>query len=78
MAKKVIIYGTLTCPNCYKAKDFFDSKNISYEYIDVMEDKEKAIEMVKKTKQMHVPVIEIDGKVIIGFNIDEINNLLDN
>ena len=64
----VKIYSTPACPWCKVAKDFLESHNINFEYIDVSVDKNAAQEMIKKSGQMGVPVIEIDDKIIIGFN----------
>ena len=70
---EVRIYSTPTCPYCKMAKEYFQSKGIEYEEIDVS-DPEKAKEMMQKSGQMGVPQIEINGKIIVGFNqaaIDE-------
>ncbi len=65
---KVLIYSTSTCVYCKKAKDFFKEKSIDYKEIDVGKDINAAKEMVEKSGQMGVPVIEINGKIIIGFD----------
>jgi len=65
---KVKIYSTPTCPWCTKAKDFFKGKGIELEDINVAENKEAMNEMMEKSGQMGVPVIDIDGKIIIGFD----------
>jgi glutaredoxin 3 len=65
---KVIVYGTDACPFCVKAKDFLKEKNVEYEDIDVSKDQEKAQEMIKKSGQQGVPVLDIDGKIIVGFD----------
>jgi glutaredoxin 3 len=65
---KVKIYTTPTCPYCEMAKQYFRSKNIDYEEVDVSSDIEAAREMIEKTGQMGVPVIEIGDTIIIGFN----------
>jgi len=65
---KVKIYTTPTCPYCEMAKQYFKSKNIDYEEVDVTSDIEAAREMIEKTGQMGVPVIEIGDTIIIGFN----------
>lgn len=65
---KVIVYSTPTCPWCHVAKDFFKGKGIEFEDVDVARDKARAEEMIKKSGQMGVPVIDIDGKIIIGFD----------
>ena len=68
MAKNVIVYSTSHCPYCIKLKDFLKENNIKYVEYNVEEDKEKANEMVEKSGQMGVPVIDIDGTVIVGFD----------
>ncbi len=65
--KKVIIYSTPTCPYCVYAKNFFKEKGVSFEDIDVSKDRTRAMEMVEKSGQMGVPVIDIGGKIIVGF-----------
>lgn len=67
MTKKVIIYSTPTCPYCVYAKNFFKEKGVSFEDVDVSKDLTQAMEMVKKSGQMGVPVIDIGGKIIVGF-----------
>ena len=73
---KVKIYSTPTCPYCVHAKDFFKEKGIEFEVVDVSKDQEAAREMVEKSGQMGVPVIDIDGKIIVGFNKDAIEEEL--
>jgi len=75
--KNVKIYGTPTCPHCVKVKDFFKEKNIAFENIDVAQDQEKGKEMVEKSGQMGVPVIDIEGEIIVGFDKDKISQALD-
>ena len=77
MAKKVILYSTQHCPYCVILKNFLEEHKIEFEYIDVGVDQEKAKEMVEKSGQMGVPVIEIDGEIIVGFNKAKISELLD-
>lgn len=74
--KKVIVYSTPTCPWCTKVKDYLDSKDVPYEHFDVSQDREKAMEMVRKSGQQGVPVIDIDGSIVVGFDQNSINNLL--
>ena len=76
MDKKVKVYSTSTCPYCTMAKDFLKEQNIEFESIDVGTDQEAAKEMVKKSGQMGVPVVEIDGEVIVGFDKVAIMNAL--
>jgi len=65
---KVKVYSTKSCPYCVMLKDFLKENNIEFEDIDVGENQEAANEMVEKSKQMGVPVIDIDGFIITGFN----------
>jgi glutaredoxin 3 len=65
---KVIVYSTDACPFCVKAKDFLKEKNVEFEVFDVSKDQEKAQEMIKKSGQQGVPVLDIDGKIIVGFD----------
>ena len=74
--KKVIIYSTPTCPWCTKVKDYLDSKNVAYEDFDVAKDRDKAIEMVNKSGQQGVPVVDIDGDIVVGFDQNKIDSLL--
>ena len=64
----IVIYSTPTCPFCIMAKNFFKKHNVSYAEKDVSSDQEAAQEMIKKSGQMGVPVIEIDKEIIIGFD----------
>jgi glutaredoxin-like YruB-family protein len=75
-AKKVIIYSTPTCPWCRKAKEYLSQKGISYIDYDVAADKEKAREMIQKSKQMSVPVIIVDDEVVVGFDQAKLDSLL--
>jgi len=73
---KVKIYSTPTCPYCDMAKKFLKENNIPFENIDVARDQKAAREIVEKTGQSGVPVIDIDGKIIIGFNKEPIKKAL--
>ena len=75
--KKVLIYSTTTWPWCTKVKDYLDSKNVSYEDYDVGQDREKAMEMVNKSGQQGVPVLDIEGDIVVGFDQKSIDELLD-
>ncbi|MBU4266866.1 MAG: glutaredoxin family protein [Candidatus Altiarchaeales archaeon] len=72
----VKIYSTPTCPYCKMVQEYLKEKDVEFEYIDVAADKKAANEMIEKSGQMGVPVIEIDGKVIVGFNKEEIEKAL--
>jgi glutaredoxin-like YruB-family protein len=74
--KKVIVYSTPTCPFCHQAKDFLKENNVKFTDVDVSEDQAKAKEMVEKSGQMGVPVIDIDGEIIVGFNKEKIKKAL--
>ena len=76
MDKKVRVYSTSTCPYCHRAKQFLKDNNIEFEDVDVAADKEKAEEMVQKTGQMGVPVLDIDGEIIVGFDKEKIEQAL--
>ena len=65
---KVTIYSTPTCVYCKMAKEFFKENNIPYEEHDVAADAKARNEMFEKSRQMGVPVIDIDGEIIIGFD----------
>lgn len=75
--KSVKVYSTPTCPFCHKVKDFLKSNNVAYEDIDVSSDQEKVKEMVDKSGQMGVPVIDIEGEIIVGFDKDKISKALE-
>jgi len=64
----VTVYSTPTCPYCKLAKEFLKEKGIAFSDIDVSADSAAANEMVKKSGQMGVPVVDIDGQIIVGWN----------
>ncbi|MEN8904779.1 MAG: glutaredoxin domain-containing protein [Clostridiales bacterium] len=70
------VYSTPTCPYCVNAKEYFNSKELSYEDYDVSADREKAREMIEKSGQRGVPVIDIDGNIIVGFDKLKIDTLI--
>ncbi len=74
--KKVTIYSTPTCPYCKRAKDYLSQKGIPYTDINVAVDREAAKEMIQKSGQMGVPVIIINGEVVVGFNQALLDKLL--
>ena len=74
--KNVKVYSTPTCPYCIKAKKFFEQSGVEYEEKDVSRDENLAEEAVKKSGQMGVPVIDIDGEIIVGFDKDAISRAL--
>lgn len=72
---KIIIYTTPTCVYCKMAKAFFNERNLAYEEKDVARDLEARKEMVEKSGQLGVPVIDIGGKIIVGFDKSAISEL---
>jgi glutaredoxin 3 len=76
MAHDVKVYSTPTCPWCIRAKQFLKENNIYFQDIDVSVDQPAADEMVKKSGQMGVPVLDIDGQIIVGFDKEKIKQLL--
>jgi glutaredoxin-like YruB-family protein len=73
---KVIIYTTPSCPYCQMAKAFFKEHNISYEEKDVSTDEKAVAEMIYKSGQLGVPVIDIDGQIVVGFDKEALSELL--
>ncbi|OGC21355.1 NrdH-redoxin [candidate division WOR-1 bacterium RIFOXYB2_FULL_42_35] len=76
MAESVKIYSTPTCPYCKMAKQFLTENNIAFEDIDVAANQAAAQEVIAKSGQMGVPVIEIDGKIVVGFDKGKLKDLL--
>lgn len=76
MANRVKIYSTPTCPYCIRAKQFLKDNNIIFEDVDVSANAEAGQEMVEKSGQMGVPVLDIDGKIIVGFDKEGIKRAL--
>ncbi len=72
----VQIYSTPTCPWCLKTKEFLKNNKIKFKDIDVSKDSKAAEEMVKKSGQMGTPVLDIDGKIIVGFDEEELRKTL--
>lgn len=73
---KIKVYSTPTCPYCVMAKNFLKQKKVQFEDVDVSKDRNAATEMIEKSGQMGVPVLDINGKIIIGFNTPEIEAAL--
>lgn len=72
----VKVYSTPTCPYCRQAKDYLSSKGVEFTDLNVATDDEARSEMVKKSGQMGVPVIEWDGNIIVGFNRAKLDQLI--
>jgi len=77
-AKKymVKVFSTPTCPYCHTLKEYLKERNVSFEDIDVSQDEAARNYMVEKTGKMEVPVVEIDGQIVEGFDKNKIVELL--
>jgi glutaredoxin-like YruB-family protein len=73
---RVKIYSTPSCPYCLRAKSYLEAKGINYENIDVSTDNQGLEEMVKISGQMGLPVIIVDGQMVIGFDKTKLDALL--
>ncbi|MBU0709833.1 MAG: glutathione S-transferase N-terminal domain-containing protein [Candidatus Omnitrophica bacterium] len=74
--KNVKVYSTPTCPWCIKVKQFLKDNNVNFENVDVASNQQAAEEMVEKSGQMGVPVLDIEGEIILGFDKDKIKTKL--
>ncbi|MBE6052882.1 MAG: NrdH-redoxin [Clostridium sartagoforme] len=70
------VYTTNTCPWCTKVKNYLSSKNVRFEEVNVGLNRAAALEMVNKSGQMGVPVLEINGNIVVGFDKGRIDSLL--
>jgi len=73
---KIRVFSTPTCPYCVTLKEFLKEKGFEFEDIDVSQDEAAMNEMTEKSGQMGVPVVDIDGEMIIGFDKEAISNKL--
>lgn len=73
---KVKIYTTPTCPWCVKAKTYLKSKNVPYEELNVAEDEKAQEVMIEKSGQRGVPVLDINNTIIVGYDVDAIDQAL--
>jgi glutaredoxin-like YruB-family protein len=73
---RIIVYTTPTCPACRSVKTYFRTRNINFREVDVSQDSNSAQMLVKRSGQMAVPQIDIDGHLIVGFDSVKINKLL--
>ncbi|MDA3852518.1 MAG: glutaredoxin domain-containing protein [Spirochaetaceae bacterium] len=72
----ITLYSTPSCGYCRVAKDYFKKNQVKFTEYNVAQDQQKAQEMVRKSGQMGVPVIDINGKIIVGFNQPAIEQAL--
>lgn len=73
---KIKVYSTKFCPYCVTLKEFLKQNNIEFEDIDVSKDQKAQDYMIQKSGQMGVPVVEIDGEMIVGFDREKISEIL--
>ncbi len=76
MDKQVKVYSTPTCPWCIRTKQFLKESSIAFEDIDVSSNQQAAEEMIQKSGQMGVPVVDIEGEIIVGFDKERIKSAL--
>lgn len=76
MVKNVKVYSTSTCPWCIRLKQFLKENNIEFQDIDVSSDQQSVDELMQKSGQMGVPVLDIEGQIIVGFDRDRIKSVL--
>jgi glutaredoxin 3 len=72
----VKVYSTPACPWCTVAKNYLKSKNVQFEDVDVSRNREAAMEMIQKSGQRGVPVLDINGSIIVGFDQATIDTLI--
>jgi len=72
----VKIYITPNCPYCFTLKEFLKEKGVKFEEIDVSKEEKSKEELIKKSGRMEVPIIEIDGEIVVGFDKEKICRLL--
>jgi len=72
----VKIFVTSLCPYCFTLKEFLKANNIEFEEIDVTQDEKAKENLIKKSGKMEVPVVEIDGNIVVGFDKEKISKLL--
>jgi glutaredoxin 3 len=73
---KVILYTAPACPFCVIVKRFLERNNIKFAEIDISKDKGKEAEMQKKSDQTNVPVVDADGTIIVGYNLQRLKEAL--
>jgi len=72
----VKVYTTPICPYCNTLKQYLKQHNIEFEEIDVSQDQKLQDEIIEKTGQIGVPIVDINGELIVGFDKEKISNLL--
>ncbi|HPE89949.1 MAG TPA: glutaredoxin domain-containing protein [Spirochaetia bacterium] len=72
----VSVYSTPSCSYCRMVKDWLKARNVRFDDYNVAQDQRRAEEMVRKSGQMGVPVTDVNGRVIVGFNTAELERAL--
>jgi len=72
----ITVYSTPTCPYCVRLKNYLNQRGLAFTNVDASVDKEGLDKMVSISGQMGVPVIDIDGQIVVGFDKDKIDKLL--
>jgi glutaredoxin 3 len=72
----VVVYSTPSCPYCTMAKAFLKKKQVPFEDYDVSRDQGRAEEMIRKSGQMGVPVLDVNGRILVGFRPSDIESAL--
>jgi glutaredoxin 3 len=75
--KNVKIYTSVTCPWCIKTKEFLKANNVTYDEISVTNDEKARTEVFKKSGQMGVPVIDVEGTIIVGYDRTSLKKALE-
>ncbi|NFV46080.1 NrdH-redoxin [Clostridium botulinum] len=70
------VYSVPNCPWCEKVKKYLNSKKVDYDYINIKDDLQAREELIELTNQTSVPVIDIDGNIVIGFEKDKLDQFL--
>jgi glutaredoxin 3 len=72
----VTVYSTRSCPWCTRVKDYLKGNHINFKEVNVAEDRVGAMEMIRKSGQMGVPVLDLNGTIVVGFDKEKIDTLL--
>jgi glutaredoxin 3 len=73
---RVLVFTTSSCPWCRRAKQYLREQRVPFREVDVSHDAAAARDLIRRTGQMGVPVIQIDGRPIVGFDRPQIDRLL--
>ena len=75
-APAITMYTTPTCGFCHMAKNYLGSKNLEFETKDITTDENSYQEVLEKSGQLGVPVLDIDGTIVVGFDRNKIDVIL--